>query len=160
MKLPTQYFLGFRNLALIRNKCINQTRFFTYSNNLWRTNTSTWTKENVNDLETFFKLIGRGCIEHLDTFENDLNKFLGTSSKEMKNMGIDATTRRYMLRWIHKFQNDLEPLREHKKGKKKNGGERKAKTVIAKRKALERLEEKQKFQENELEAEKKGERVF
>lgn len=56
--------------------------------------------------------------------------------------------------------NDLEPLREHKRGKKKNGGERKAKLVKAKRAALQRLEEKEIFQKQELEAEAKGEREF
>ena len=111
-------------------------------------------------METFFKLIGRKTVEHLDAFEGDLNKFLGTTSKELKNMGIDVSTRRYMLRWKHKFVNDLEPLREHKRGKKKNGGERKAKTVLAKKKALEKLEEKERFANEELEAERKGERQF
>ncbi|ODV77575.1 uncharacterized protein CANTADRAFT_32799, partial [Suhomyces tanzawaensis NRRL Y-17324] len=126
----------------------------------FKTNTSTRTKENVEDLETFFKLIGRSTVEHLDTFEGDLQKFLGTSSKQMKDLGIDVSTRRYMLRWIHKFQNDLEPLREHKRGKKKNGGERNAKTVLAKRKALQKLEEKEKFKQEELDAENRGEREF
>ena len=78
----------------------------------------------------------------------------------MKKMGIDVSSRRYLLRWKHKFVNDLEPLREHKKGKKKNGGERNAKLVKAKRAALERLEEKERFQKEELEAEAKGEREF
>lgn len=133
---------------------------FSSSATLCKTNTSTRTKENVHDLETFFNLIGRKTIEHLDSFEGDLNKFLKTSSKEMKNMGIDVSTRRYMLRWINKFENDLEPLREHVRGKKKNGGERNAKTVVAKKKALQRLEEKEKFAQNELEAEAKGERQF
>lgn len=143
-------------------RCINLTpiRPISASTISFKTNTSTSTKENVHDLETFFKLIGRDCIEHLDAFENDLQKFLNTSSKDMKNMGIDVSTRRYMLRWIHKFQNDLEPLREHKRGKKKNGGERNAKTVLAKRNALKRLEEKEKFESQELEAERKGEREF
>lgn len=126
----------------------------------FKTNTSTRTKENVHDLETFFSLIGRNTIEHLDTFESDLTKFLDTSSRQMKAKGIDVSTRRYMLRWKHKFVNDLEPLREHKRGKKKNGGERNAKTVLAKRKALQRLEEKEKFTADELEAEMKGERQF
>lgn len=135
-------------------------RSMTSSIPLYKTNHSTRTKENVHDLETFLKLIGRNCIEHAETFGNDLPKFLKTSSHEMKNMGIDVSTRRYMLRWIHKFENDLEPLREHKKGKKKNGGERNAKTVLAKKKALKRLEEKEKFALEELEAEKKGEREF
>lgn len=123
-------------------------------------NTSTRTKENVHDLETFLTLIGRNCIEHKDAFEGDLNKFLQTESKAMKDMGIDVSTRRYLLRWKNKFINDLEPLREHKRGKKKNGGERKAKTVKAKREALKRLEEKEMFQQQELEAERKGERDF
>lgn len=135
-------------------------RSFHYTPIFHKTNTSTRTKENVHDLETFLKLIGRNSIEHLDSFEGDLNKFLNTSSKQMKNMGIDVSSRRYLLRWRHKFVNDLEPLREHKRGKKKNGGERKAKLVIAKRKALLRLEEREKFQQEELEAEAKGERDF
>lgn len=135
-------------------------RTFTYSAPVFRTNTSTRTKENVHDLETFFKLIGRNCNEHLDSFEGNLDKFLATSSKDMKEMGIDVSTRKYMLRWKHKFVNDLEPLREHKRGKKKNGGERKARTVIAKRKALERLEAKERHASDELEAERKGERTF
>lgn len=135
-------------------------RSFSYSAQLLKTNTSTRTKANVHDLETFFTLIGRNTVEHLDTFEGDLNKFLNTNSKQMKHLGIDVSTRRYMLRWINKFENDLEPLREHKKGKKKNGGERNAKTVIAKRKALQRLEEKEKFSQLEIEAENRGEREF
>lgn len=126
----------------------------------FKTNTSTRTKENVKDLETFLNLIGRNCIEHVELFENDLQKFLNTSSKEMKALGIDIQTRKYMLRWINKFQNDLEPLREHKKGKKKNGGERNSKEVLAKRRALERLEERERFEKEELDAENKGERVF
>lgn len=135
-------------------------RLFHSSSIAYKTNTSTRTKENVHDLETFLTLIGRNCIEHLDAFEGDLNKFLNTTSKQMKDMGIDVSTRRYLLRWKHKFVNDLEPLREHKRGKKKNGGERKAKLVKAKRAALQRLEEKEKFQKQELEAEAKGEREF
>lgn len=135
-------------------------RSFSSTAAAFRTNYSTRTKENVHDLETFFKLIGRNTSEHLDAFEGDLQKFLGTTSTQLKNMGIDVSTRRYMLRWKHKFINDLEPLREHKKGKKKNGGERKAKTVLAKKRALEKLEEKERFATEELEAEKKGERQF
>lgn len=151
----------FRSLvAIIKPVTTTSIRSFTYSSQLLKTNTSTRTKENVHDLETFFTLIGRNTIEHLDTFEGDLNKFLGTSSKQMKNLGIDVSTRRYMLRWINKFENDLEPLREHKRGKKKNGGERNARTVIAKRRALERIEEREKFSNLELAAEDRGEREF
>lgn len=139
---------------------ISYTRAFHITPALLRTNHSTRTKENVHDLQTFLTLIGRNTIEHADSFENDLNKFLETSSDEMKNMGIDTRTRRYLLRWKYKFINDLEPLREHKRGKKKNGGERKAKTVIAKRKALERLEEKERAKTEEADAEAKGEREF
>lgn len=135
-------------------------RLFSTSPQVFRINTSTRTKENVHDLETFLKLIGRNSIEHLDAFEGDLEKFLGTSSKQMKKMGIDTAPRRYLLRWRHKFVNDLEPLREHKKGRKKNGGERNARLVKAKRKALERLEEKEKWASSEQAAEEKGEREF
>lgn len=136
------------------------TRPFSQSFVTFKINTSTKTKENVHDLQTFFQAIGRNTIEHLDSFEGDLQKFLGTTLKQMKNLGIDVSTRRYMLRWKHKFVNDLEPLREHKRGKKRNGGERKAKTVLAKRLALERLEEKERFASSELAAEEKGERQF
>lgn len=136
------------------------TRPFSHSALAFKTNTSTRTKENVHDLETFLTLIGRNTIEHLDTFGGDLDQFLKTSSKEMKAQGLDASTRRYLLRWKNKFINNLEPLREHKKGKKKNGGERNARTVLAKKNALQRLEEKEKYAANELEAERKGERQF
>ncbi|EGV63778.1 telomere length regulation protein [Yamadazyma tenuis] len=136
------------------------TRAFSYTPIFHKTNTSTRTRENVHDLETFFTLIGRNSVEHLELFEGDLNKFLETDSKTMKNLGIDTRSRRYLLRWRHKFVNDLEPLREHTRGKKKNGGERKAKLVKAKRTALQRLEERENFQKQELEAEEKGERDF
>ncbi|KAI5966336.1 FYV4 [Candida pseudojiufengensis] len=135
-------------------------KFFSQSSTNYKTNTSTRTKENVHDLKTFLELIGRNCVEHLDAFEGDLNKFIETPSKKMKEIGIDTRTRRYLLRWKHKFVNNLEPLREHKRGKKKNGGERKAKTVIAKRKALQRLEDKEKFSQEEMDAENRGERLF
>lgn len=114
----------------------------------------------MHDLETFFKLIGRNTIEHLDSFEGDLNKFLSTDTKELKNKGIDVSTRRYMLRWKHKFVNDLEPLREHKRGKKRHGGERNAKAVKAKKASLKRMEEREAFEKGELEAEDRGEREF
>lgn len=133
---------------------------FSTSAPVFRTNHSTRTKENVHDLKTFLTLIGRNTMEYHDTFEGDLQKFLKTSSKEMKNLGIDVQLRKYMLRWIHKFENDLEPLRVHRKGKKKHGGERKAKEVLAKKNALKRLEEKEKFKQEELEAENRGERDF
>ncbi|KAK6881137.1 Small ribosomal subunit protein mS41 [Candida tropicalis] len=151
---------GSLTATLIKPTSISTIQFFSTSSINHRVNTSTATKENVQDLETFLTLIGRNCIEFKDSFENDLNKFLETSSEEMKEMGIDTKTRRYLLRWRHKFVNDLEPLRVHKQGKKKNGGERNSKTVIAKRKALERLEEKERFAQEELEAEKRGERLF
>lgn len=144
------------------NSCFNLSfnGYFHSSATFHKTNTSTRTKDNVHDLETFLTLIGRNCIEHLELFEGDLNKFLTTGSKQMKDMGIDTRTRRYLLRWKHKFVNNLEPLREHPRGKKKNGGERKAKLVKAKRAALKRLEERESFQQQELEAEAKGERDF
>ncbi|KAK6462121.1 IGR protein motif-domain-containing protein [Scheffersomyces coipomensis] len=135
------------------NPIISKSSFST-SSIAFKTNTSTRTKENVHDLETFFNLIGRNTIEHVGLFESDLAKFLNTTSSQMKNMGIDVSTRRYMLRWKHKFVNDLEPLREHKRGKKKNGGERNAKTVIAKRNALKRLEEREKNAANEADEER------
>ncbi|KAG7194031.1 telomere length regulation protein [Scheffersomyces spartinae] len=125
-----------------------------------RTNKSTLNKSNVTDLETFFKAIGRKTVEHVEAFEGDLNKFLELDGPKLKEMGIDCAQRKYMLKWKHKYVNDLENLREHKQGTKKHGGERKQKEVRAKKRALERLEERKKFQELELEAEQKGERDF
>ncbi|WPK25088.1 hypothetical protein PUMCH_002390 [Australozyma saopauloensis] len=135
-------------------------RLFSSSLVSYKTNTSTRTKENVHDLKTFFELIGRDTIEHHDSFEGDLQKFLDTSSKEMKAMGIDVSTRRYMLRWKNKFINDLEPLREHQRGKKRNGGERKEKQVLAQRKALKRKEERQQFAKDRAAGLVSDERVF
>ncbi|EGW34668.1 uncharacterized protein SPAPADRAFT_57717, partial [Spathaspora passalidarum NRRL Y-27907] len=65
------------------------------------------TKANVQDLETFFKAIGRNTVEHLELFDGSLPKFLKASSAEMKEMGIETRTRRYMIRWRYKFENDL-----------------------------------------------------
>ncbi|KAK6204891.1 IGR protein motif-domain-containing protein [Scheffersomyces amazonensis] len=135
---------------------LSSLRSFSSSCITFKTNTSTRTKENVHDLETFFQLIGRNTIEHVGLFENDLQKFLTSSSIEMKNLGIEVSTRRYMLRWKYKFINDLEPLREHKRGKKRNGGERKAKLIVAKRNAEKRHEEREKRKE----ADRNEERVF
>ncbi|CAI5757795.1 unnamed protein product [Candida verbasci] len=104
-----------------------------------------YTKENVHDLETFLTQIGRNTIEFKDNFDNDLNKFLATTSEQMKEMGIDTNQRKYLLRWKDKFINNTEPLKEHKTGKKRNGGERKAKTVKARRLALQRIEERERF---------------
>ena len=135
-------------------------RLFSTSLGVFKTNTSIRTKENVHDLETFFKLIGRDTMEHIDAFEGDLQKFLDTSSKQMKAMGIDVSTRRYMLRWKHKFVKDLESLREHKRGRKRNGGERKAKEVLAKRRAMQRIEECEKLAKKAAEGMEEAERIF
>lgn len=118
------------------------------------------TRHNTHTLEEFLTLIGRNCIEHSDVFEGSLEKFLKTSSLEMKEAGIETRTRRYLLRWRHKFVNDLEPLREHKRGKKRNGGERKQKAVLGVRRAKKKLEERNEYNRLEAEAEARGERVF
>lgn len=149
---------GFKHLTHINHGLI--LRPFSTTPIAYKINTSTRTKENVHDLKTFLELIGRNTIEHHDAFEGDLNKFLNTNGKQMKHLGIDVQSRKYMLRWINKFKNDLEPLREHVKGKKRNGGERKAVEILAKRKALKRIEEREKFKQQELDAENRGERDF
>ncbi|RCK56351.1 Protein FYV4, mitochondrial [Candida viswanathii] len=118
------------------------------------------TKETVHDLETFMRLIGRRCVELMEEFDNDLETFLRMSSAEMKEKGIDSRTRRYLINWRHKFVHGLEPLRTYSRGRKKNGGERKERRVVALRRALARLEEKEKWAQEELEAERKGLRVF
>lgn len=128
-------------------------RLFSVSYPAFKTNTSTRTRENVHDLETFLLLIGRDSVEYLDTFEGDLQKFLDSDGKTMKKLGIDVAPRRYLLRWKHKFLNDLEPLREHPRGRKRNGGERNAKTVKAKRAALKRIEDREKEHQGEQEVE-------
>lgn len=133
---------------------------FSTTSVVMRTNKSTLNKSNVNDLETFFKAIGRKTVEHVDAFEGDLHKFLEADGPKLKELGIDCAQRKYMLMWKHKYVNDLENLREHKKGTKKHGGERKQKEVKAKKRALDRLEERKRLQELELEAEQKGERDF
>ncbi|RCK60807.1 Protein FYV4, mitochondrial [Candida viswanathii] len=118
------------------------------------------TKETVHDLETFMRLIGRRCVELTEEFDNDLETFLRMSSAEMKEKGIDARTRRYLINWRYKFVHGLEPLRTYSRGRKKNGGERKERRVLALRRAMVRLEEKEKWAQEELEAERKGLRVF
>lgn len=134
-------------------------RSFSCTRTILKTNTSTLNKSNVHDLSTFLTAIGRNSIEHLETL-GDLDNFLKLDGPDLKKLGIDVQSRKYLLRWSHKFKNDTENLREHVRGVKKNGGERKSVLVLAKKRAMERIEEREKFKAQELDAESRGERDF
>lgn len=151
---------SFGRMGLGLRTAFQPARLFSQSFVACKVNKSERNKYNVHDLETFLTLIGRNLIEYLDVFNGDLQKFIDTKSREMRALGVPISARRYLIRWKLKFITNSEPLREHQKGYKKNGGERKAKTVIAKKKALKKLEEKERFANEELEAEQKGERQF
>lgn len=88
--------------------------------------------KNVPDVETFLTKIGRNAIETSDNFES-WEQLMTMTGFEMKQKGIDTRLRRYILGWRERFRvggEDIE-LKEHKRGKKSWGGERRRKAVRA-----------------------------
>jgi len=94
----------------------------------------------VPDVATFLMRIGRNCAAHAPKFRT-WGTLFDTSSAQLKELGIEpARTRRYILHWREAYRRadgDL-ALVEHKRGVKKDGGERRRKEVRAKRFAEER----------------------
>ena len=106
--------------------------------------------ETVPDVLTFLTKIGRKSEEHADVFENKWETFWSMDSKKMKDAGIDAKDRKYILSWRERFRKGLE-LQEFKESKKKHGGERReaqyaSQKVILDRIALAQLKKKYKKQ--------------
>jgi hypothetical protein len=94
----------------------------------------------VPDVTTFLTRIGRNCAAHAAKF-GAWGALFDASSAQLKELGIEpARTRRYILRWRESYRraDGNLALVEHKRGVKKDGGERRRKEVRAKRFAEER----------------------
>ncbi|KAL0633434.1 telomere length regulation protein [Maublancomyces gigas] len=93
----------------------------------------------IPDVPTFLKRIGRNTIQHEPKFTS-WEQFFALTSTQMRELGIEPTrNRRYILHWREAFRmaNGELKLKEHKRGKKIDGGERRQKEVRAKRRAEE-----------------------
>ncbi|KAF8535026.1 IGR protein motif-domain-containing protein [Trichophaea hybrida] len=98
------------------------------------------TTAKVPDVSTFLTLIGRNCKSHSAKIESWDHLFSATSS-QLRTLGIEpARTRKYIIRWREKFRlyGADTVLKEQKRGRKIDGGERRRKEFRAKRFAEER----------------------
>lgn len=118
------------SLTSFSSRYIFASRFSTARICLSRSSTVPKERADVPDVKAFLERIGRDSIEHLEAFENDWSTFWNTDSKQMKEKGLDASARRYILSWREKYMKG-QPLETIKQGVKKNGGERKQRAVLA-----------------------------
>lgn len=72
--------------------------------------------EVPKDLKTFLTLIGRNSIEHEEKFNGSLELFLKSTRNDLKKLGLNASTRRYFLRWIFRYNNNIGHLKCYPKG--------------------------------------------
>lgn len=86
----------------------------------------------IPDVAAFLNTIGRNCNEFADTYENEWNNLFKWDSSVMKEKGIPAQQRRYILFQLEKFRTG-QTLESIAKGKKSFfGGERTRKEKRAK----------------------------
>jgi len=89
----------------------------------------------VPDIPTFLQKIGRDCPQHAPKFQT-WEQLFDLSSDQLKTLGVEpARTRRYIIRWREKYRFTwgAVELKEEKRGRKVDGGERRQKEVRAKR---------------------------
>lgn len=96
--------------------------------------------QDIPDVKTFLTKIGRGLIEYEEQFPTWESLFK-ISSRELKENGIDVTSRRYLLNQIQKLRVGEEKIKEHQLGKKSYyGGERNRRERLARLSAEARAE--------------------
>jgi len=66
---------------------------------------------NGMTVERFLKTIGRDCPKYIENFTSWQNLF-STKGRKMKELGIDLLTRKYLLRWLEKYRQGVEPKYE------------------------------------------------
>ncbi|KAK5781655.1 mitochondrial 37S ribosomal protein mS41 FYV4 PWA37_004551 [Arxiozyma heterogenica] len=100
---------------------------------------------NVPDVETFLKLIGRNCVEFKDTYENKWDNLFLWDGPVLKEKGVPIQQRKYILSQVQNFRiSGDQSIKEVKKGKKSFfGGERKRKAFKARWIAIARSERKE-----------------
>lgn len=107
----------------------------------------------IPDVTTFLTKIGRNTTQHAAKFET-WEQFFNLTSAQMKALGIEpARDRRYILHWREAFRvaGGRLALREHKRGVKIDGGERRRKEVRAKRRAAENKDRRQAAENEKVE---------
>ncbi|PUU73837.1 IGR protein motif-domain-containing protein [Tuber borchii] len=107
------------------------------------------------DVTKFLEQIGRNTIQHAPKFET-WEQFFSLTSKQLRDLGVEPPRdRRYILHWRERYRvldGDV-VLKEHKRGVKVDGGERRRASVLAKRRAEERKEQRKSAREG-VESEK------
>ncbi|KAI8971719.1 IGR protein motif-domain-containing protein [Mycotypha africana] len=64
---------------------------------------------NVQDVNAFLKAIGRNTEQYAEKFET-WDKLFTTSSGVMKHdLGIDTKSRKYILNWVEKYRQGIQP---------------------------------------------------
>jgi len=76
----------------------------------------------VPDAAAFLARIGRGMDQHAEHFET-WESLMNAKGSVLKNKGIDTRDRRYILSWVEKYKQSIDPV-ELKRGTKKWGGAR------------------------------------
>ncbi|RPA95721.1 hypothetical protein L873DRAFT_1829734 [Choiromyces venosus 120613-1] len=111
--------------------------------------------ERTPDVAAFLTQIGRNTVQHAPKFET-WEQFFSLTSKQLRDLGVEPPRdRRYILHWRERYRvlNGNVLLKEHKRGVKVDGGERRRASVLAKRRAEERKEQRKSAQEG-VESEK------
>ncbi|SCV02482.1 LAME_0H01530g1_1 [Lachancea meyersii CBS 8951] len=98
--------------------------------------------EKIPSVEAFLATIGRKCDEHVEVYENKWENLFSWDSAILKEKGIPAQQRKYILSQVERLRKD-ETVAEIKVGKKSFlGGERKRKETVAKMRAEQRAEQR------------------
>ncbi|CAB4252361.1 similar to Saccharomyces cerevisiae YHR059W FYV4 Protein of unknown function, required for survival upon exposure to K1 killer toxin [Maudiozyma barnettii] len=98
--------------------------------------------EQIPDVASFLKTIGRNCNEFVDTYENQWDNLFKWDSRVMKEKGIPTQQRKYILFQLEKFRDGEEIIAINKGKKSFFGGERTRKEKKAKWLAEQRQNEK------------------
>ncbi|CUS12945.1 unnamed protein product [Tuber aestivum] len=107
------------------------------------------TTSRTPDVPAFLRQIGRNTIQHAPKFET-WEQFFSLTSGQLRNLGVEPPRdRRYILHWRERYRvlNGDVVLKEHKRGVKVDGGERRRASVLAKRRADARKEQRKSAQE-------------
>ncbi|CCE63220.1 hypothetical protein TPHA_0E01250 [Tetrapisispora phaffii CBS 4417] len=94
--------------------------------------------QSIPDVKTFLTIIGRGCHELADTYENNWENLVSWDSRMLKEKGVSVQQRKYILVTVRENE-EWSRDKRNKKGKKSFfGGERHRKENIAKYQAEQR----------------------
>jgi IGR protein motif len=113
--------------------------------------------QRTPDVTTFLTQIGRNMVQHAPKFTS-WTMFFGSTSKQLRNLGVEpARDRRYILHWRERYRvlNGQIELKEHKRGVKVDGGERRRASVRAKKRQDENRERRKTAEKNRAEEQAK-----